>query len=382
MRLHFLTTAVAISLAAGLLWCGQGAAFGGENDDPVREKPKTADERSITVFPINVKPGKNMLLEFRTMMATIVGSFLERADLKNVELGQGEFVPPDTNDAAEIAKAFARYVREHSIKTRYALFGQFVGTPKTGAKAIVTVLVDRSGKIVLAKRDTPGMFSSLVGLWPKCPMECSLFVARRVQTHWGLPDPLRAGAPKGGKMATLVDKRSTIPPKAEREAMQKRLETMKKGLKDRRMTVYPVHLADGTDTGCTEKLVDAINSRGLFKAVAGTVDPGLKVKGSFNEQRVLWGAARSFQEFIRKTPPRSEYALYVDYGICGPSVKTPPGMRREAAFVHLVLCDRRGEWVMVDFQNSHQHDFKKIEPKTCEGCNRLAVMRLAARLRE
>ncbi len=380
MRLHFITTAVAISLAAGLLWCGQEASFGREKEDPVREKPETADERSITVFPINVKPGKGASLEGRTTMATVVGVFLERAELNNVDLAKSEFVPPDTDSAAEIADAFAKYVRKHPIKTRYALFGQFVGTPKTGAKAIMTVLVDRSGKIVLANRDTPGMFSSLVGLWPKCPMECSLFVARRIQIHWGLPDPLRPGAPKGGKMAELLDKQSTIPPKAELEAMEKRLATMRQGLKDRRVTVYPVHLAEGTDAGCTEQLVDAINARGLFEAVAGTVEPGLNIKGSFNEQRILWGAARSFQQFIRKNPPRSEYALYVDYGIRGPSAKTPPAMQREAGFVHLILCDRSGEWVMVDFQNSHQRDFKKIKPKTCKGCNRLAVMRLVARL--
>ncbi len=382
MRLCFITAAVAISLAAGLLWCGQGASFGREKEDPVRKKPETADERSITVFPINIKPGKGMALEFRTKIATVVELFLERADLKNVELAQSEFVPPDTDNAAEIADAFAQYVREHPIKTRYALFGQFVGTPKTGVKAIVTVVVDRSGKIVLVERDTPGIISSLVNLWPKCPMECSLFVARRVQTHWGLPNPLRAGAPEGGKMAALVDKQSTIPPKEERAAMQKRLEAMRQGLKDRHVTVYPVHIAKGTAPGCTEQLVDAINARGLFKAVAGTVDPGLKVKGSFNEQRVLWGAARSFQQFIRKNPPRSESALYVDYGICGPDVQTPPGMKGEAGFVHLILCDRSGEWVMVDFQNSHQRDFKKIKPKTCEGCNRLTVIRLVARLEE
>ena len=43
MRLRFITAAVAISLAAGLLWSGQGAAFGQENGGPATKEYLTPD---------------------------------------------------------------------------------------------------------------------------------------------------------------------------------------------------------------------------------------------------------------------------------------------------------------------------------------------------
>ncbi|MBN2296936.1 MAG: hypothetical protein JXM70_31215, partial [Pirellulales bacterium] len=182
------------------------------------------------------------------------------------------------------------------------------------------------------------------------------------------------------KMTALLKKDSTVPPKAVLEAMEKRLETMKKNLAGQQVAVYPIHLAKGKAPGCTKRLIDAINNRGLFKAVAGTADPSLNVEGSHNEQRVLWGAAREFGKFIKKNPPRTDYALYLDYGVCGPEVKIPDGIKREASYVHLILCTKAGEVVMVDFQNSHHGDFKQIMPKTCQDCDRLALVRLAARL--
>ncbi|MBN2292172.1 MAG: hypothetical protein JXM70_07090, partial [Pirellulales bacterium] len=142
MRVRLIIAMAALGLAVGLIWCGPKVASGKEQGDK-------ADQCSVTVFPISVKPGKNMSLDFRTTGATVVGAFLERSDLKDVQLGQSEFVPPDTDDVTEIAADFGRFVGKHPIKTKYALFAQFVGTPKTGAKAIVTIVVDRKGKVVL-----------------------------------------------------------------------------------------------------------------------------------------------------------------------------------------------------------------------------------------
>jgi len=44
--------------------------------------------------------------------------------------------------------------------------------------------------------------------------------------------------------------------------------------------------------------------------------------------------------------------------------------------VHFVVCDRRGELVVVDFQNSHHAEFKAIHPKTREDCDRLVIRRM------
>lgn len=373
MRIQFIIAMAALGLALGLVWCGPMVAAG-------REQGDQADQRSVTVFPISVKPGKNMSLELRTTTATVVGALLERSDLKDVRLGQTEFIPPDTEKTDEIVAEFARFIKKYPVKTQYALFIQLVGTPKTGVKAIVTMLVDRTGKVVLAQRDTPETFAKYSSMRPKNPMSCSIYVARRIGKLWNLADPLRPGAPTDGKMTALLTKESTIPPKSVLAAMQMRLEAMRQGLAERKITVYPVQLAKGTAPGCTSQLVDAINARNLFKAVAGTIEPGLKVKGHHNQQRVLWGTARAFEKFVQNNPPATDYALYVGYGICGRDIKSQPGMKQKTAFVHLVVCDKAGELVMVDFQNSHQADYKKIEPETCADCNRLALMRLVARL--
>jgi hypothetical protein len=49
--------------------------------------------------------------------------------------------------------------------------------------------------------------------------------------------------------------------------------------------------------------------------------------------------------------------------------------------VHFVVCEKSGDWVLVDFQNSTHEDFQRISPKSVEDCDRLAVERLADRLK-
>ena len=49
--------------------------------------------------------------------------------------------------------------------------------------------------------------------------------------------------------------------------------------------------------------------------------------------------------------------------------------------VHTFVLDAAGEWVIVDFQNSHQPDFRRIRPASREDCSELAVVRVASYLR-
>jgi len=41
--------------------------------------------------------------------------------------------------------------------------------------------------------------------------------------------------------------------------------------------------------------------------------------------------------------------------------------------VHWVVCDRRGEWVFVDMQNSHQPDYQSVGVISRERCDQLLV---------
>jgi len=49
--------------------------------------------------------------------------------------------------------------------------------------------------------------------------------------------------------------------------------------------------------------------------------------------------------------------------------------------VHFVVCEKSGDWVLVDFQNNTHEDFQRIAPKSIEDCDRLAIERLAKRLK-
>jgi hypothetical protein len=87
-----------------------------------------------------------------------------------------------------------------------------------------------------------------------------------------------------------------------------------------------------------------------------------------NELKILWDLAREFREYCRKNPSGADYALYADYGF------NPE--QWEQGFVHFVVCDRSGEWVIVDMQNSHHPDYQSVKPTSREDCNRLLVQRL------
>jgi len=47
--------------------------------------------------------------------------------------------------------------------------------------------------------------------------------------------------------------------------------------------------------------------------------------------------------------------------------------------VHVVVCDRAGEWVVVEHCNSHHADFRRLAPKTSADCDHLVAARLASR---
>ena len=89
--------------------------------------------------------------------------------------------------------------------------------------------------------------------------------------------------------------------------------------------------------------------------------------------KTLWDLAREFRDYVRAHPPAADYALYADY------VFNP--QNAEQGFVHFVVCDRKGEWVIVDMQNSHQPDYQSIGIISRERCDQLLVKRLEGYLK-
>ena len=92
-----------------------------------------------------------------------------------------------------------------------------------------------------------------------------------------------------------------------------------------------------------------------------------------NEMNKLMDMAREFRGYVKKNPPDTDYVLYADY------LFTPEYWDR--GMVHFVICDRQGEWVILDLQNSDHPDYQSIKPTSKEGCSKLLVKRLASWLR-
>ena len=332
-----------------------------------------APAKSVTVFPVVITPSENVGPEVPVRIAEVAATLLERAGMEELELGKATFRPTETEDVEKIAAEFGKFVEARELNTEYALFGQLVGTPRIGPQEIRAVVVDKTGKVILADRADKEAFSR-AKVEPDCPLTCTIFLVNRLNRVWDLDDPLREDAPQG-KMAQRMRERSGLPPKEELSAMEKRLQRFREKHATSKVTVYPTSLRSGSDPESAVKLAALFCQQGTCQAEATETDPRIEVKGDPNQQKVLWDTARAFRDFLREHPPATEYALLADYGL-GKSVSGEV----KVGGVHLIVCDRRGDWVLVDLQNSHHADFQEIDPRSVDDCNRLAARRLKGRL--
>jgi hypothetical protein len=308
-------------------------------------------------------------------IAEVLGVFLERAGMDKIELADTPFSPPKSDDPAKLAEEFGQFVAKQPLKTEYALYTQILA-PEHKIKDILTVVVDKTGKVIFSEKVDDETYKKEKIEPPDEPLTACLFIVKRLDKVWDLADPMRENAPQG-KMAELMNKRSALPPDKEIADMKKRLEVLKEKIATSKLTVYPIHLWEGADKSAAIQLAKLISEAKICLADHSDIDTNIKIKGDPNEQKILWDTARAFRDFLRKNPPPTEYALLSDYGLSPSS-----DGKHEASHVHLILCDKSGDWVLVDFQNSHHPDFQSIAPKTIEDCNRLAVKRLKTRLSE
>lgn len=315
-------------------------------------------DASLTVVGVNLA-GKPM-----KRVAEVVGLFLERAGMKNLEISESEFSPPEGADLAQTGQALAEYVRSNPLTTDYALFADFVATRETGFTEVRGVVVNRQGQLVWQDRQT-AEDAEFKRVKPKEPMDCCVMLIDRLRPVLKLDDPTRADAPEG-KLAQRWRQKTGVPDDAEQNAIKERQAAFKKAAAKATLLIYPAHAGDEWSPASATHLAQMINEAKLIKATAAEKGPQLDVKGDMNEQKVLWGMARAFREHVQKQPPDADYVLYPDYLMGGNAV----------GGVHFAICDRKGELVIVDFQNSHWDDFKSINPQSREDCDRLVVKRL------
>ncbi|MHC5108894.1 MAG: hypothetical protein ACYTHJ_03330 [Planctomycetota bacterium] len=318
-------------------------------------------EASLTVFPVVMGDGT-----FEDV-ADVVALLLEQAGMTNLERSNAVFRVPNDATAQQGAALFGAFVHGQPLETEYALYAEFVGAPGKGVKEIRGIIVDRAGRAVLVDHQSAAD-RSFRRAEPDCPMSSSVFLVERVRTQLGIPASARDESGTG-KFARLFADRSPGPDKAEWAAIERRQTSMKQRGRNAKVAIYPVRLSD-EEVGFDDAthLSDLLAKSRLVDAAPVDSPLRVKIEPARNEQKLLWQLARAFQNHVRRNPPDADYALLADY------IMRPDKSRAWA--VHFVICDRAGEWVIVDFQNDHHGDFQSIDPRTADDCGQLVVRRL------
>jgi len=323
-------------------------------------------DASLTILPVRLagKPWDRV--------TEVVGVLLEQQGLRNIELGKTPFTPADTNWES-LAAAVGAFVKTNPITTGYALYAEYNGDRQTGLNELRAVVVDQTGAVVWTDRQTP-QDEAFRNMGEREPMTMSVLLVERLGPQLGLNEAT-AKAAKPGKLAAILDQRSGLPPENERAALPERQQAMKQALPGATLLVYPARIGGKTvSVPSATNVVQLLNQAGLCKTVRA--DQIILLKASQadpNELKSLWGLAREFRDFVRANPPAADYALYADY------VFNP--QNAEQGFVHFVVCDRKGEWVIVDMQNSHQPDYQSVGIISRERCDQLLVKRLEGYLK-
>ena len=321
---------------------------------------------SLTILPIRLA-GKpfDRVTEF-------VGLLLEQRGLKKIDLVKIAFEPITNVSMEQLAGSVGQFVKQHPIQTDYALYAEINGNRQVGLNGLRAVVVDKAGLVVWSDQQTPEDIKRQ-NVEPE-PMGFCVLLSQRLEPEFGLNETT-AKAAKPGKMAALMEERSGLPPQKERDLLPDRQKLMKQAKQKATLDIFSARVqGQQTDPDSAAHLVEMINSSGLYNAMDAKQCVLLKAsQADPNEQKTLWNLAREFRDYTKKNPPAADYALYADY------VFNPQNW--EQGFVHFVICDRKGEWVIVDFQNSHQPDYQSVKPTSREGCDKLLVKRLESYLR-
>jgi hypothetical protein len=319
-------------------------------------------EASLTVYPVLL--GEQPLHQ----VGSVVAVMMEQAGLQEVGSDETVFRPPAEAKLDEIATAFGGFVREQAIERQYALYAEYLGSRQTGVTGIRAVLVDREGEIVWTDSQAPGD-TEFDRVAPENPMGCCVLLAERLSGAMALPETPPEAEQRAGKLEQQMRREAGIPDPAEFDAMEQRQAALAGGLAEARIVVYPVRVAGQLSRPQAEQLAGLLRKAGVGEAVVAADDLPIDVARAMNEQKVLWSLARGFRDHVRQQPPDGDYAIYADY-LMG-------GSEGAVGAVHFVLCDRSGDWVIVDFQNSHHDDFQSVNPESADDCDRLAAKRFA-----
>ncbi len=323
-------------------------------------------EASLSILPVRLA-GRPF-----DRVTEVVGLLLEQQGLKTIELGKVIFEPAPNVDLQGLANSVGEFVKGNPVMTDYVLYAEINASREAGLNEFRTVVADKEGAIVWTDSQTKED-KAFKELQPLEPGTICILLVQRLSPQLGLNEDT-AKAAKPGKMAAIMEERSGLPPAGERGPLPERQKAMKESLKKATLVVFPVRLGGAADAASAADLVKMINDAGLLKAAPARESPLLKApQADPNEMKVLWDLAREFREYVKRSPVDADYVLYADY------VFNPDNWQQ--GFVHFVVCDRKGEWVIVQLANSGHRDYQEIKPATREGCSKLLFRRLEDSLR-
>lgn len=355
-----------LALLAAAAVAGAGCAGAGRRTDETERLESLKREgrnASITILPV-VLAGRPA-----EPVAEALGMYLERCGMSNLEVGAAPFSPAADGDPDRTAAALGQFVAANPVRTGFALYAEFRGTPGKRVEEVRAVLVNRSGQLVWQDRRT-GADADFARMRPAEPMQCVVLLADRLRPVLSLGDPSAVGTPEG-RLAKRWSEKTGLPSDAERKGMAARAERFRASAAGASLLVFPVLVNDRASAEVGAALAKAIGAAGLARTTAAPEPPRIEVQGAMNEQKVLWDLAGAFRQHMRTSRPDADYAICAQY-LLGPA---------GVGAVHFVVCDRAGEWVLVDFQNSHHPDFNRVSPRSEGDCGRLVVKRLEGYLR-
>ena len=271
------------------------------------------------------------------------------------------------------AASFGKFVNTQGLKTDYALCYEFTFHIEEGFEEMYLVIVDAKGAIVWEGSQGPSDLESGKDSGGT-PQKCSELVLRRLTPVIGL-DKLPNKELSADKRQQLRELRDSNPPEQpEFVAIEQRLQAMKKAAATTRVLIYPARISGKkVDAASATHLSELLNQAGLCRATVAKKGPVLEGEGWPNEAKVIWQFAHAARRYARQHPANADYVLFADYW--------PHPTNGAMHAIHFVVCDRAGEWVIVDKQNPYQEDFQRLKPKTPADSDRLVLQRLKAKLR-
>jgi hypothetical protein len=314
---------------------------------------------SMSLYPVTMidSPMKEL--------AGVVGIMLEKEGFRSVDLAKAVFCPPPGQDFETTAAAFGKFVKKQKIEEDYAWYGEVQGSLKKGVKTIRAAIANRKGEIVWKVSVGPAD-DAFKSMKPKHPMACACILAMQVRPLLILASP--EGRAKEGRLTRLARLEAGVPDEKEFEAMRSRAEVFKRSSGTVIMRIFAVRVFESTHKDGANHLATLINEQKLCRAQVVDKPLYLDIKRDRNELAVVWSMARAFQAYLKENPIDVDYALYADY-----LMNTETG---RVGGVHFAICNKKGEWVVVDYENSHHADFQSVRPRSLQDCNRLVIRRL------